>query len=573
MPSGSPSRYIVIAVAVGFVCGFAGLFLRNIEGVQSLTGALTAFLDTFHQTFLLIAPDSHFADLPGREDTWLSGTLLVIGRLLLPFGLIAAVVNMLRGIWLPLFYGWRARHRRDHVLLAGMDRRGRAFADNILKSSVALTTLNLTETEVRRRDHIPLMGDATKVASWNGVALDHARSVVLTLPDEQSNLSALSAVLTTLGDGSRIGGRTDRPLALHVSIEDATTRQAFVDNESALKPFPGCEVRPFSVAELTARHFFNHHPLHATAREAGQRNLHLVLAGDGETNRAILLQFLRIAPAAGFDLPRLTLMSDAPDIWLNELKNEYPGILTIASFAQLVWSSTASHPPADRMQSVEDDAPATAIFTDFGDEEHNAVTARILRTVTDREGFWKAPIFFQARSSESLYRFFSDTDSVAEEQVVPLETLAETCSMSAIDGSGDDLAKAIHEAFLARTADAQDNDSAAGRQTWERLSETYRTANRRAADHLAVKRESLTYLQQQANAGEPVERREALARLEHESWCNDRILAGWRHGEVYSERRRYHPCLVPFERLDSGEKKKNRAIIDHLIEAKLLVPG
>jgi hypothetical protein len=50
-----------------------------------------------------------------------------------------------------------------------------------------------------------------------------------------------------------------------------------------------------------------------------------------------------------------------------------------------------------------------------------------------------------------------------------------------------------------------------------------------------------------------------LARLEHERWCVDRRLDGWRYAETRNDLARRHPCLVAFDdpRLSAAEIAKD----------------
>lgn len=45
----------------------------------------------------------------------------------------------------------------------------------------------------------------------------------------------------------------------------------------------------------------------------------------------------------------------------------------------------------------------------------------------------------------------------------------------------------------------------------------------------------------------------------HESWMEFKISQGWKYGLEKSERRKKHPCIVPYEELPEAQKYKDRA--------------
>lgn len=552
MPNKSPRLIIILAIALGFVCGFTGLLLRNLAEASTSYDHATAFLDAFHQTILLIAPDSHYADLPGPQDTWLSGLLLIIGRLLLPLGLIATLVGSLRSIWEPGWNAMWARWRSGHIVIAGMGQHGKAFAHSTLAAGKPVTSLATGAPRKLAKGHIPLERDATEPDAWRTIAVDTAKALVLTLPSDAANLTALSAVLKGLKPGGILADRAQNPLTIHVALEDGQTRNAFLENEDALKPFPGCEVRPYSVSELIARRFFGEVPVHARARALGHRRLHMVFAGRGPVNQALLLQFLKICPAYGFDLPKLSLVSEEPEKWHDELLNDYPGIETLAEFDLAAWHKTHAHPAAEELKRMEDGVPVTVIFVDLGDSEHNAVAARLLRSFCRREAVWRAPTYFQARRGANLARFFDETGDTIPDPIQPLSSAEKVCTLAAIDGTDDREARQVHAAYRQEGH----NESGAAALPWETLTETHRAASRRAADYQPVLEESLSAARGERSTGMASSAADICSdettlrtALEHASWCNERILAGWRFGSSRDDERMLHPELPDSDRL------------------------
>jgi len=51
---------------------------------------------------------------------------------------------------------------------------------------------------------------------------------------------------------------------------------------------------------------------------------------------------------------------------------------------------------------------------------------------------------------------------------------------------------------------------------------------------------------------------ELLAKNTHEHWAKQRMSEGWRHGPTRDEKKKEHPCLVPYEQLSESEKEYDR---------------
>lgn len=51
---------------------------------------------------------------------------------------------------------------------------------------------------------------------------------------------------------------------------------------------------------------------------------------------------------------------------------------------------------------------------------------------------------------------------------------------------------------------------------------------------------------------------EEMARNVHDVWAQGRIAEGWTWGEERDDKRKTHPCLVPYEELSDAEREYDR---------------
>ena len=62
---------------------------------------------------------------------------------------------------------------------------------------------------------------------------------------------------------------------------------------------------------------------------------------------------------------------------------------------------------------------------------------------------------------------------------------------------------------------------------------------------------------------------EVLARNTHDNWARQRMVDGWRKGELRDDVRHLHPGLIPYEELPESEKKYDRATAMETLKAIL----
>ena len=51
---------------------------------------------------------------------------------------------------------------------------------------------------------------------------------------------------------------------------------------------------------------------------------------------------------------------------------------------------------------------------------------------------------------------------------------------------------------------------------------------------------------------------ELLAKNTHEVWARQRLAEGWKYGKERNDKRKEHPCLIPYEELPENEKNYDR---------------
>ena len=57
-----------------------------------------------------------------------------------------------------------------------------------------------------------------------------------------------------------------------------------------------------------------------------------------------------------------------------------------------------------------------------------------------------------------------------------------------------------------------------------------------------------------------MELKDKLAKNAHEVWASKRLAEGWQLGPERNEKKKTHPCLIPYDDLPDSEKEYDRAL-------------
>ena len=236
------------------------------------------------------------------------------------------------------------------------------------------------------------------------------------------------------------------------------------------------------------------------------------------------------------------------------------------------------------LAEVERRGQVTAVIVCLDSDEAALQAAMYVRDVMHKSNRWRAPIYSQISGDTGLGDVLTGDDTAHrfDDVIQIFGSDADSCDFEIIDGGLENTARRIHEAYWATRRERRDNDAEGTRQEpladWDQLRETYRASNRRAADHIRAKLESagcyvpggLTFI---APRGFRLSGKsdviEALARLEHLSWCIGMRLDGWRSAAKRNNRRREHDNLVTYDELTENEKEYDRDQIK-LIDTRLI---
>ena len=82
----------------------------------------------------------------------------------------------------------RIAHMRDHVVVCGWGRVGRAVADDLARSGKVVVVVDSDSERLRQLEHPTVIGDATLDATLRDAGIEHASALVAALTGDAENL-------------------------------------------------------------------------------------------------------------------------------------------------------------------------------------------------------------------------------------------------------------------------------------------------------------------------------------------------------------------------------------------------
>jgi len=571
---------IAIATIVLGMIGYARAPLKPADGLNTGPG-FWRFFDYLYMSLQLLL-------LSGRDVK--GEPLLLFARWIGAVFAFGVIVRVLAPPITERFLWFRLRFLSGHTVVVGLGDKGRSFlADAGSRGPVVAIDLapigedtlgdsTRSESEwraIRKRVYL-LRGDANRRKWLLRLNIKHAARVFLVTQSDALNVELARNVVLHFAAHRTPGD----PLTVLVHVGHASITD---DLLSSLSPPPLVEVRPFSLPSISARLLVARWPLAVAAREQGAPRMNLVFVGFDSFAEALLLHALRLGPLGAQGRPRVTVFTPAHASVRTRLEQNYPalhGLVDALEVSERALDVDFSDSELAQVEGENGHTPVTAIFVVAANDAESFLLARRVRRVTARYGRWRAPLFVRLERTEQYSGSLSPLASckVLAEVIEPFGELKTLCSEGSLRDWHERLARRLHDGYLAdeRAAAVRDRDSAA-KQAWNEISEEFREANRRAIDHFPLKlatagwivREDLPLLAKPLELDDKAV--DALARLEHESWMNEKLLAGWRPNAQRDDRRRLHDYLVDYDRLSAAQQKDVAQL--RRIESLLQAPG
>lgn len=568
---------IGLAILVNVVLGTWGWSLSLQALAASPTPVPVDWPTVLYKMLLLFFLDS--ANLVPQHDNW----QLMAARWIAPIAPIGAIIRVAMALVDDAWRRWKISRSEGHAVVCGLGKRGRAFALDQRQAGKRVVAIEVAPTEAHAsfcalHGVLLLTGDCRDRAALHAARVQGADRLIVATGDDNGNLETAMRARTLIPDAPR----RPSPFKAFVSINNPNLWREVTQSDAIERTRTNFELVPFSLSVMAARKFFWEEPVYTYADLRGQTRLHAVFLGFDDFAESLLVQMARACLYKDFDRSAATVLCPDGKRANDRLHLHYPEIDEVVDLeVHAIDVATRSLEEGDLMGRIAQLAPVTAIFVCLPSDDAALGAALGAQKAMARSGLWQAPVYVRMNACDGIKDMLRQPGATQRfpEVVKAFGMEDELCRLSLIEGTLESNAARIHAAYCSRRRnskgfDAQRDESA---EPWETLPETYREANRRAADHVKAKIASAGCWQPagwtlwadgDVLPAQKTDMRERLCDLEHRSWAVGRRLDGWRPGPVRNNARRFHNSLVPYADLDEDTKDYDRVQIDD-IEASL----
>lgn len=520
---------------------------------------LIAIFDNLSRTIQLFIPEQELLQVP--DGAWYLAITKFLGTVV-AFMIIAQVIFQ---IFINQYQIWRLQHQKNHILILGFGQCGQQFALAALAQGKQVIAIELQINDqqqafIMQNNNISLLlANPTDKATLLQAAVHQAELIIFANKNNLLNIQGIKNLRQILQQ------QASQKIA-HIQIDDPDLIESLKQDSQFLKQDQNLKVITFNKQRLTARRLLLSQPLYQYADMRGQDRIRVAIFGFSHQAQQLLLQLASSSYYRDFKVPEIIIIDSQAQQRAQQFISHYSGLQDsqICKLTTIDFDINTQTPDVEFLQTLDQGNSAygqnlTAIFLCFEQDNKNITASLRLRIKTQQTRIALAPIFISM--TQDLDALSINTDQTPNFENVLQHFGQQTCTWQEIvETSSDKLAKFIHNAYNARYGNGT---------KWQDLTETYRDANRGAADHIAVKLASLEYYipEDPSNWSEKVdltENQELLAKLEHKRWYAERRLNGWQYGTTRDDKLKIHPCLVPYEQLPEAEKQKDRTNIQDL---------
>jgi hypothetical protein len=476
-----------------------------------------------------------------------SAALTVAGELG-PLVTLAAAASVVFALFRRELNGFRARHRRNHVVICGLGEKGLRIARTFRDDRHSVTCIDLigdgdAADDARARGALVLAGDATQITTLVTAGVDRAAYVVAAAAADTTN-ARIAAECVRLADGSRRGTH------LFVHLTNAELARVL---EGPTLGLEGVRLQFFNVYELWAR---------AMADQAWDvRNPpatppRVAVVGATPLGRAVAVELGRRWHRVWADSGpiQIALVDSDASAHVSSLEMRYKALGRVAELVAVDYPVSAATPVALAPLLGDEGDCATAYFClpDDGENLSLALQAR-------HELPAQAELVVPASAwSESLTRLLVDPST-------RIEAVGYSDTPDSLDllneSDRETLARAIHDHYR-----AGGEVSARAGVPWSKLPEDLRESNRSQVEGIRSLASVWHELVPRVDWDGPItalepDEVETLATIEHERWRQERLARDWHYGPEPDDEAKRHPGLVPWSELPERIREKDRRAV------------
>jgi hypothetical protein len=558
-----------ILLALGLVALLLGLIGFTKNGLA--TGEGRTFLDNLYLTLGLLSMNSGSVPSPVSWE-------LQVARFTVPALAAYTALLALAMVFTQQSQQVRLWFMRDHVIICGLGRKGVRLANQFRERGDKVVVIEADEGNdwieaSRSSGAIVLNGDACDPEILRKARLNHARYLISVVGDDGKNAEV--AVLAEKLSHER----EDGALTCSIHIVDPQLWYLLREKELDIAADSHFRLELFNIFDRGASLLLKTHSPWAGDQGEQICDKHLVLIGMGKLGQSLVIQAAsqwREQRVNADQRLRFTIVDLDARQKKETLCVRYPNLEEVSELEPLQMDVRSAD--FQRGGFLYDEGGNCDVDSVYVCMDNDSLGLHTGLTLYQKIRDHNIPVIVRMVEDAGLALLLQEGDKnkSLNKKLHAFPLLDQTCTPDLIlRGTHEVLARDLHEAYLKGLDSEQvEGGGDLALDTWEDLPEDTKERNRKQADRIGVILEEHGYriapltdwkaadlVFSEKDGSDEVE---AMARMEHEMWCQEMLANDWQHGPVRSKKQKTNPDIGPWEKLSPEEINKNKKFIHDL---------
>ena len=349
---------------------------------------------------------------------------------------------------------------------------------------------------------------------------------------------------------------SEKDIQVFVFISNYELYKQLISNESKLaQDSHNFDVEFINLDENNFRVAFTDPKFAEAVVRSADNQVTLFVYGDDSNLEALIDKLSEIAVVPNITKYKLVYADKLSGNMLERLKQKYKNLFTKVEIYDLTDRSVST------LRQAYQDTPDIDVhlFLKFQSEDTPVFLEALQAAETTNEKH-AAIVIAENTNDFSKFNEFSEAAEKYTNNLITLNSI----NLVNFDSKGnyEQHAKAVNDIYMKSQPDEG--------QAWSQLSQQERYSNKRCGDHLRFLAAYLDAKCKYAAKSEAsnlcsAEFIQQLSAAEHNSWCNEKLLNGWKLSEAGEKdpRLKLHRALLPYANLPLDEQSKDTKMIDH----------
>lgn len=468
---------------------------------------------------------------------------------------------------------------KNHVIICGLGERGFELAKGYIKTNSKVLVVeadaeNDLISSCKAHGALVIIGDATEGVVLRKARLKYARSLYAISGDDGNNFEIGAKVSRELGKISfgKVPDINCYIAANNVLLSDISPySQMFRDTSKS------GSTRIVRINDLAARKLFQDYPLdRKVVHPSDTTSIHIIIIGFGSMGESVMLQAVRIGHFANGSKLHISVFDQEASRKSKLLLQTIPG-LTHCAILNYYDVNFDSYEFGEKVsQLIADNSAIPYIVFCLNNTMLSVSLALRLRTITKDKNI---PFYLRLNDNSGLGVLLNKIDIAGKENngdtlnFFGFGLIKETCSPDVFENwQLDILAKALFDNFKKRQHGSKIQNEEWLQKSFQKIDTTHRDHFRQEADHLPVKLRACCYKITNLNDVSDTKRIKKfspdeiimLAKMEHNRYCAELFISGWKFDSTYSRKLRTTPDLVSWETLTKSEQQNRYQLLQDI---------